>query len=670
MLWLHGGGFDSGTSEWDPGMQLAKKDVVVVSVNHRLNILGFLDLSACSPKYKQSGNVGMLDVVQALQWIQKNIRQFGGDPENVTIFGESGGGGKVGTLLCMPAAKGLFHKAIIMSGTILNVNTKAMTEELGKAVLKELNIDAAHIDRIKDVPYDELYKAGQRAMAASIGTRQPGTPMMWGFGPTPDGETLLQQPFQDGFAATADNIPIIIGTTFNELQRLRYNDQMTQDEARRELFRTFGMDANRYISAFAEAYPGYTPQDLLSIDWLFRPKTIITADAISQGRAAKTWMYMFTWRSPVSKGSVHGQELKFCFNTLHRAGRDLPQPSEADKKLADVMSSVWAQFAHTGDPNIEGLPQWQPYTKENGELMVFDHQCELRHNHDRKLAEIIDKHCFQQLDDFRAKQKSKQLTVGDVTMTIYPERGGKIMSLKYKGKEIISQTKQAESFGSTFWTSPQKEWNWPPVPEFDKSPYTVEDIPSPKGGFVMTSEVSPRLKYRIRKEFVADPKDGAIVVTYSIINESDEERRVAPWEITRVENKGGLIFFDAPAASITPASLMNFVPKSGAMWYTPDETGENRKINADGKGWLAYCNDGLLMVKKFQDLKAGEPAPDEAEIQVYVNRGKTYIELESQGAYTTLKPQGELSWTVRWYLLPVSDTPTEGELMKTIKKIL
>ena len=195
MFWLHGGGFDSGTSEWDPGMCLAKKDVVVVSINHRLNILGFLDLSTVSKKYKYSGNVGMLDVVQALQWVRDNIKEFGGDPGNVTIFGESGGGGKVGSLLCMPPAKGLFHKAIIMSGTILNVNTKAMTEELGEAVLKELGIDKRDVDKIKDVPYQELYAAGQRAMAASIGTRRPGTPMMWGFGPTPDGEVMVQQPF-------------------------------------------------------------------------------------------------------------------------------------------------------------------------------------------------------------------------------------------------------------------------------------------------------------------------------------------------------------------------------------------------------------------------------------------------------------------------------------------
>jgi para-nitrobenzyl esterase len=401
MLWLHGGGFDSGTSAWNPGMCLAKKDVVVVSINHRLNILGFLDLSACGEKYRFSGNVGMLDVVQALQWIQENIRQFGGDPSNVTIFGESGGGGKVGTLLCMPSARGLFHKAIIMSGTILNVNTKAMTEELGKAVLKELNIDAEHVDRIKDVPYEDLYAAGQRAMAASIGTRKPGTPMMWGFGPTPDGEVLLQQPFQNGFADISTDVPILIGTTFNELQRLSYDRKMTLQEARKELVATFGNETDDYVKAFAKAYPDYTPQDLLSIDWLFRPKTIITADEIAESREAKTYMYMFTWRSPVNNGSIHGHELKFCFNTLHHAENELPTPTEEDLRLADIMSSVWAQFAKTGNPNIDELPYWRSYTKDNGEMMVFNHQCMIRNNPDRELETIIDRHCFQQLDEFR-----------------------------------------------------------------------------------------------------------------------------------------------------------------------------------------------------------------------------------------------------------------------------
>ena len=411
MVWFHGGGFDSGTSAWDPGMCLAQKDVVVVSVNHRLNILGFLDLSTCGEKYQHSGNVGMLDCVAALEWVRDNIAQFGGDPNNVTIFGESGGGGKVGTLFCMPPARGLFHKAIIMSGTILNVNTKAMTEALGEAVLKELGIDKANVDKIKDVSYKDLYAAGQRAMAASIGTRRPGTPMMWGFGPTPDGSDVVQQPFQPAFPDFSDNIPIMIGTTFNELQRQRYNQPMTLDEARTELQRTFGDETDAYVSAFAKAYPDHTPQDLLSIDWLFRPKTIITADAIGGRRKADTYVYMFTvnerGKDDSFKGSAHGAELKYCFDVLHHYANQLsPTTLEENKPWATQMSDVWAQFAHTGNPNTAGLPAWHPYTKANGELLEFGGtKPRLHHNHDRRLSEIIDRHCFQQLDEFRAKQR-------------------------------------------------------------------------------------------------------------------------------------------------------------------------------------------------------------------------------------------------------------------------
>ena len=401
MVWLHGGGFDSGTSAWNPGMALVRKDVVVVSVNHRLNILGFLDLSTCSEKYKMSGNVGMLDVVAALRWVQDNILSFGGDPGNVTIFGESGGGGKVGTLLCMPVAKGLFHKAIIMSGTILNVNTKAMSEQLGEAVLKELGIDKEHIDRIKEVPYTELYAAGQRAMAASIGTRKPGTPMMWGFGPTPDGQTLLQQPFQPGFASISDDVPIMIGTTFNELQRLAYQQPMSMPQARTTLQATFGDETDDYIQTFREVYPECNPQDWVSIDWLFRPKTLLTADAIAESRKAPTYTYMFTWRSPVTHASQHGHELKFCFNTLHHSKNELPEATKRDLRLADLMSSAWANFAHTGNPNTKGLPKWKPYTPKNGEMMVFDYKCLIRHNHDRHLQELINRHCFKQLDEFK-----------------------------------------------------------------------------------------------------------------------------------------------------------------------------------------------------------------------------------------------------------------------------
>ena len=270
------------------------------------------------------------------------------------------------------------------------------------------------------------------------------------------------------------------------------------------------------------------------------------------------------------------------------------------------------------------------------------------------------------VDAGQAHQK-EILTVGDVSMTIDVSAGGKILSYKYGDKEIISQSPMREAFGSTFWTSPQKEWNWPPVNEFDKMPYTVKSS-SP---LVIESQVSPRLKYRVRKEFSTDTKDKAIVVTYSIVNESDETRKVAPWEITRVKNENGLIFFDAPTSGITPAGLMDFKSVGGASFYLSDEANDNRKVNADGKGWLAYKNEELLMIKKFDDLDASQPAPNEAEIQVYVNRGKTYIELESQGAYTELKPGESLSWTVRWYLMPdASPVEASAKLLKQVKKVV
>ena len=256
------------------------------------------------------------------------------------------------------------------------------------------------------------------------------------------------------------------------------------------------------------------------------------------------------------------------------------------------------------------------------------------------------------------------LKCGHQTMTIDAGKGGKILSLKYDDQEVISQSRFPESFGSTFWTSPQKEWNWPPVPEFDKQAYTVK---GKDGHLIMTSPVSNRLGFRIRKAFATDEKDGAFVITYSIINESNETRQVAPWEITRVANDGGLIFFKAKAESVWPAGLMNFKDAHGAAWYTPDEANENRKVNADAAGWLAYANKGLLLLKKFDDLKPDAPAPGEAEIQVYVNRGKTYIELESQGAYTTLQPKEQLSWTVRWYLKPIKEATPSKELLKLVK---
>ena len=258
---------------------------------------------------------------------------------------------------------------------------------------------------------------------------------------------------------------------------------------------------------------------------------------------------------------------------------------------------------------------------------------------------------------------------GEAVMTVDIAKGGKILSLKLQDKEVISQSRWPESFGSTFWTSPQKEWNWPPVPEYDKMAYSVDLRDDSR--LTIHSQVAQRLGFSIGKDFAIDAADGAFVVTYSIKNESDEPRRVAPWEITRVANGDGIIFFNAPVDSIWPAGLLTFEAAHGAAWYKTDEAPQNRKVNADGSGWLAYCANGLLLVKKFQDLQPSEPAPGEAEVQVYVNRGKTYIELESQGAYTLLQPGKQLTWAVRWYLLP-TDAPAQPstKLMDAVGSVI
>ena len=250
-----------------------------------------------------------------------------------------------------------------------------------------------------------------------------------------------------------------------------------------------------------------------------------------------------------------------------------------------------------------------------------------------------------------------EIAAGEVTMTVDAAHGGKILSFKRGEQEVISQMRWPNAFGSTFWTSPQVEWNWPPVPEYDSMPYTVDNQ---EETLCLTGPVSEKFGYRIRKEFAADPSDGALVVTYSIVNESGAEKKVAPWEITRVPN-GGVIFFDGDPEAVTPAGLMPVRGADGAAWIDVDVANENRKVNADGKGWFAFSDNGLVLLKRFQDLEASEPAPGEAEIQVYINGRKTFVELECQGPYTVLQPGEALKWSVRWYLIPSGE-----DLMGTV----
>ena len=396
MLWLHGGGFHVGSSN-DPmtyGKALAKKgDVVIVSVNHRLNILGYLDLSACGSNYAQSANVGMLDIVKALAWISNNIESFGGDPSNVTIFGESGGGGKVGTLMCMPSAKGLFHKAIIQSGTLVNVMTKEKSQALGQEVLKNLGLTPDDVEKLDTIAYPDLVKAGNDALLKISGPRKPGSSTMFGFAPSADGVVLIQQPFSPGFADISNEIPLMMGSTLNELMRTVYDEkELTMEQAKERLVKKYGEKTDKYIELFAKAYPDYTPQDLLSVDTVFRPNTIRTADFRAKKWSAPLYVYFLAWKSPVdsaTKGSFHGLDIPLVFNNVDLRP-DWTGNSEDAWELADLMSSAWLNFAKTGNPNVDGkLPEWKSYTKENGATMYFDKKCRIVNNHDRELMQFL-----------------------------------------------------------------------------------------------------------------------------------------------------------------------------------------------------------------------------------------------------------------------------------------
>lgn len=249
-----------------------------------------------------------------------------------------------------------------------------------------------------------------------------------------------------------------------------------------------------------------------------------------------------------------------------------------------------------------------------------------------------------------APAENYELSVDKMTMGIDAANGARITSLKYDGQEVLSQNPMPNMYGSTFWTSPQKEWNWPPVREHDIMRY---DVAKTDSCIVMTSQLSEKIPLRIIKRFTTDATDHCFVITYSICNEGTEPRNVAPWEITRVPAEG-TITFDAPVDSIWPAGLMNFKSIDGIATYSIDQSEKQRKINANGKGWLSYEHNGLRLTKRFPDLTASQPAPGEDEIQVYVHNGKVYVELEAQGAYTLLHPNESLEWTVRWYLQKAS----------------
>lgn len=404
MVWFHGGGYSAGSGNELPsydGAALASKgDVVLVTVNHRLNVLGFLDLSAFGKKYEQSGNAGILDLVAALQWVHDNIANFGGDPGNVTIFGQSGGGGKTSTILAVPAAKGLFHKAIVQSGSTLKVMEQENSRRIGVEVLNILKIKPSEIDKIKDVPYDQLLAAGNEAIEKvrkeATSSTQGGKMLMFGWSPTVDGITLTQHPFSPQAPDQIKDIPMLIGTTLHEFMgsnRIPDLDKKSDEEVKALLKEQYGDKTDAFLNEFKKVYPEYKTKDLFDVDLRFRPGAVEQASIKYAQGGAPVYMYLFAWESPALDGklrSMHCMELPFVFNNISRT-REMTGGGEEAYQLADKVSSAWINFAKTGNPNAEGLPEWEPFNPENGATMIFNNICEIKHNHDKELLNIVNK---------------------------------------------------------------------------------------------------------------------------------------------------------------------------------------------------------------------------------------------------------------------------------------
>jgi para-nitrobenzyl esterase len=404
MVWLHGGGFSTGSGHgWAAfdGESLSKKgNVVVVTLNHRLNVLGFLDLSTFGPKYKYSGNVGMMDIVAALNWIQTNIANFGGDPGNVTIFGQSGGGGKVSTLMAIPSAKGLFHKAIIESGSTLRVGDSETTRKAGAAIMGQLGLKPDQVDELQKIPYADLAKAGQKAWAKvreEMGGGGQGFAAMLRFGwsPSVDGDFLPAQPFDPAAPEQSKDIPVLVGSTLNEMLASERNVALrnaTQAQAEEHLTKTLGPKTAAYIEEFGKVHPGYKPVDLVDTDFFLRPRAIQQAKLKAAQNGAPVYMYLFAWQSPVLDGihkAFHCAEIPFVFNNIALTEHTTTGSKEA-YALADKVSQAWINFAKTGNPNHKGLPHWPAFTDAKRSTMIFDNQSVVKENHDRKLLEITE----------------------------------------------------------------------------------------------------------------------------------------------------------------------------------------------------------------------------------------------------------------------------------------
>lgn len=392
MVWLHGGGFSTGSGiehfAYDGENMSRTGDVVVVTLNHRLNVLGFLDLSEYGEQYKYSGNLGMADIVSALEWVRDNIGAFGGDPDNVTIFGQSGGGGKVATLLQIPAADGLFHKAIIQSGIIRSFPVTGVRSSNNDAslIIKKLGISPEKIELIETVPYYLLARA----------CMELGDGAMMRFSPVDDGDYYLGDAFSKGICEHARTIPVIVGTVLGEFSNnfdVEISDGRKNEwsqEVKEKLIREkFGSSADAIMEAFKKAYPEKNLADVLYADNMFRTGALEYSNLRVKSGCTNTYNYIFSLESPLYNGTLpwHNAEIPYVFhNADYLEASYIPGITEW---LQDIVCGAWTTFTRCGEPGCIGMPHWDRFTVDNQATMIFDEEIRVGYGHDAGLMKLL-----------------------------------------------------------------------------------------------------------------------------------------------------------------------------------------------------------------------------------------------------------------------------------------
>lgn len=392
VVWLHGGGYSAGSSieqtAYDGHAMCMEGDVVVVTINHRLNILGYLDLSPFGEKYANSGNAGHADMVAALQWIHDNIAQFGGNPDNVTIFGQSGGGMKVADLMQIPAADGLFHRGLIMSGVadeMLMPSCVGTGEQIVKAMLAELGVEETEVEKLETLPYPELVQLYTKVM--------PAVAMAGGYvgnGPQVN-DWFKGNPLQFGMREHARKIPLMIGSVYGEFAFApsSFDKTALTDQERMEIVRQiYGEHTEEIAPVFLETYPGKDLTDLLNIDRVMRAPSKKLAALHARGENGGTYLYEFTLEFPMNhKIAWHCSDIPFFFHNTDKV--EVCAIPGVTEKLEAQIFGAFMEFVRTGVPAEKTLPEWPEVTDEQEPTMIFDRECEVRFNFDDKLFEKI-----------------------------------------------------------------------------------------------------------------------------------------------------------------------------------------------------------------------------------------------------------------------------------------